>query len=492
MSGKIHDTGLNVKATGASRWLVAIAVGLLLLTFACSQEPVKVTPGADDASAAVAATSTEAPPPTSTAVPTTTPLPTATPEPSTPTPGPTASPTGTPVQPPGVVRDLRAANVTEGSITLAWEPPANSDAAPVDRYEVARDVSLGRDEHHFVTETTFTDLGLKEGTEYRYRVRAIGSGGIEGAEINIEEVTLRPATPEPTVAPEPTPSPTQVPVPEPTATPEPTTSPTQTPVPEPTATPQPTATPIVAAMSVTVATVQDGLPPYDRGDWRHWTDEDGDCQNTRHEVLVAESQAAVTYKTESQCQVVSGQWYGAYAAVTVTEAGELDVDHLVPLANTHQSGGWSWSAERRERYANSLDDPDHLIAVTAGANRSKGARAPDGWRPPDGSYWCEYAIDWIRVKWIWELTATPAEAEALQDMLGTCAAPPHLTVIQAAPSAGAATPTSTPTADRVYASCEEAEQAGEPRKQGSKGPGRGFPQSMVPSARDGDQRWCGM
>ena len=37
-----------------------------------------------------------------------------------------------------------------------------------------------------------------------------------------------------------------------------------------------------------------------------------------------------------------------------------------------------------------------------------------------------------------------------------------------------------------YESCEAAVAAGEPRVQGSKGPGRGFPEAMVPSARDGD------
>ena len=37
-----------------------------------------------------------------------------------------------------------------------------------------------------------------------------------------------------------------------------------------------------------------------------------------------------------------------------------------------------------------------------------------------------------------------------------------------------------------YASCEAAEAAGEPRVQGSSGPGLGFSQVTVPSARDGD------
>ncbi len=74
----------------------------------------------------------------------------------------------------------------------------------------------------------------------------------------------------------------------------------------------------------------------------------------------------------------------------------------------------------KSEFANRLLSPDNLIAVSASANRSKGAKAPDEWKPENKDYWCEYAYDWIRIKYNWFLTVTSSEWEALLEMIETC------------------------------------------------------------------------
>ena len=286
------------------------------------------------------------------------------------------------------------------------------------------------------------------------------------------------------------PSPTRPPA---TATPPVAPQPAQTIAPTELPSPQGDAdATVILALAVAESSAE--LPVYSRDDWRHWTDEDGDCQDTRNEVLLAENLVDATYRSDRRCRVASGQWFAPYSSTVVTVPSDLDIDHMVPLANAHKSGAWQWSPERKRLYANYLDDPSHLIAVTASANRSKGAKGPDEWKPPDGSYWCQYAVDWITVKFDWELTATPEEFVALDQMLATCDVPHQLGVVVTferpnLPSFGGSTPLPTPANEpsaRLYASCDEAEAAGETRVLGSQGSGRGFPKAMVPSARDGD------
>jgi len=190
------------------------------------------------------------------------------------------------------------------------------------------------------------------------------------------------------------------------------------------------------------------LPSYDRRDWKHWIDEDRDCQNTRHEVLIEESLKAVTFKSGKRCQVATGEWLAPFTGDTVTDATKLDVDHMVPLKNAHDSGGWAWDKSRKSAYANEMAYSDHLIAVTASANRKKGAKGPEGWKPSNRDYWCDYAVDWVQIKVDWGLSAIKAEWEALQEMLARCDSPPSITAIpskaEPPPTAKPVTPVTTP------------------------------------------------
>ena len=181
---------------------------------------------------------------------------------------------------------------------------------------------------------------------------------------------------------------------------------------------------------------------YDRDDWgSNWSDDDSDCINTRHEVLILESLDPVGLSA-SGCSVTGGRWFAAFTGTYVENPSSLDIDHFVPLANAHGSGGWAWSAGTKSSFYNDLSDPQHLIAVTDSANSSKGSRGPDEWKPPDSSYWCQYADSWVDIKVRWGLTVTSAELTALQSMLGTCDGPPTSGYV---PPATTSTTTSTTT-----------------------------------------------
>ena len=81
----------------------------------------------------------------------------------------------------------------------------------------------------------------------------------------------------------------------------------------------------------------------------------------------------------SGCRVVSGSWNEPYSGRTINDATKLDIDHMVPLKEAHQSGAANWLRERKRAYANDLDDPETLIAVDRGLNRQKGAKDPAEW-----------------------------------------------------------------------------------------------------------------
>jgi len=158
---------------------------------------------------------------------------------------------------------------------------------------------------------------------------------------------------------------------------------------------------------------------YDRNLYGRWIDFDKDCQNTRQEVLIAESLAPVTLDTK-KCKVLTGLWYDPFTGKEFTSPTKLDIDHFVPLKEVHLSGGGNWSSDKRKEYANDIDYPYTLIAVSLSANRSKGARDPANWMPPNKSFHCDYIRTWVAIKARWDLSIDKKEQAKIDEVLNTC------------------------------------------------------------------------
>lgn len=180
-----------------------------------------------------------------------------------------------------------------------------------------------------------------------------------------------------------------------------------------------------AGYSASLTTAVAGLPVatevrtgYSRDLFPHWIDADGDGCNTRNEVLLAEAVTAPSIS--GTCTLSGGRWYSYYDNAYWTLTGDLDIDHMVPLAEAWDSGARSWTTSRRQAYANDLGDARALAAVTDNVNQAKGDQDPATWLPPYASARCRYVKEWVAVKLRWRLTVDSAEKSALTSWANNC------------------------------------------------------------------------
>ncbi|MEV5678831.1 MULTISPECIES: HNH endonuclease family protein [unclassified Streptomyces] len=154
---------------------------------------------------------------------------------------------------------------------------------------------------------------------------------------------------------------------------------------------------------------------YSRDKFPHWITQSGAC-NTREVVLKRDGS---NVQQDSSCAAVSGSWYSEYDGATWTAASDLDIDHMVPLAEAWRSGASGWTTAQRQSFANDLTRPQ-LIAVTDNVNQAKSDKDPGEWLPSRSAYLCTYARAWVHVKHYYDLSVDATEKSALQSALNNC------------------------------------------------------------------------
>lgn len=153
-----------------------------------------------------------------------------------------------------------------------------------------------------------------------------------------------------------------------------------------------------------------------------WADVDHNGCDTRNDIL-ARDLANVTYKTDTHnCVVMSGILHDPYTDTIIDfergkRSAEVQIDHVVALANAWKSGADAWTSQTREQFAN---DPENLLAVDGPANQKKSASDAAAWLPNNVGYRCIYAIRQVTVKNKYRLTVTASEKKALEGALDHC------------------------------------------------------------------------
>jgi len=168
-------------------------------------------------------------------------------------------------------------------------------------------------------------------------------------------------------------------------------------------------------LSIPVANFPSSLPAYERDYFgRGWGDDDGDCQNTRQEILISLSTSSVRFTNERGCTVLSGKWISPFTNEVHYTARDLDIDHQVPLKWAWDHGAYDWDAETRYRFAN---DPINLLPVEASLNRSKGALGLE-WLPPKNQ--CAYIARFLRIMKMYNLHFFPVEGRQAAALIEQC------------------------------------------------------------------------
>ena len=125
-----------------------------------------------------------------------------------------------------------------------------------------------------------------------------------------------------------------------------------------------------------------------------------------------DSYAFVSYSSEASIGYYSGD-----------ACEDIDIDHIVSLADAHESGAALWSDAKKALFAN---DRSNHVAACASINRSKGSSTPSDFlrKSADGAGvefsfvdFCGYVAEYVAVKKSYSLLINEDDLVLLQNCI---------------------------------------------------------------------------
>jgi len=186
----------------------------------------------------------------------------------------------------------------------------------------------------------------------------------------------------------------------------------------------PAAGTALAALALLEVKGRAPMTGYDRDAYgQAWSDVDRNGCDTRNDIL-ARDLVDETFRARTRdCVVLTGTLHDPYSGQTIAfrrgqdTSSEVQIDHVVALADSWQKGAQSWDEVRRTTFAN---DPLNLLAVDGPLNQAKRAGDAATWLPPHRSFRCAYVARQVAVKVEYGLWVTAAERDAVARVLATC------------------------------------------------------------------------
>jgi hypothetical protein len=156
---------------------------------------------------------------------------------------------------------------------------------------------------------------------------------------------------------------------------------------------------------------------------QRWADVNRNGCDTRNDILKRDM-TSIVYKAKTRnCVVLSGTLIDRYSGETINfvrgevSSMEVQIDHVVALSNSWQTGAFKLSIAQRTALAN---DPLNLFAVKGRLNSQKGDGDAATWLPPMKSFRCAYVAQQIAVKAKYSLWVVAPEKAAMLAILSQC------------------------------------------------------------------------